>query len=422
MAVEKDYLTRHVDALLDDLLPGLPAFFLTGPRGCGKSTTAGRRCASTIHLDSLPERTAFELDPDLVLAQQPSPVLLDEWQESPQCLGAVKRAVDTRAPNRRYLITGSTRARLGGQTWPLTGRAIPVPMWPLTVAELNGRPQAGPAWLNRVFGAADPATAKLPDAPGLGTYLEMATRGGMPGTLSMNPRQRAAWLSGYQAQLTERDVAELAPVRNPAGLGRLLQAVALNTAGLPHLKTLQEAAHVDAKTSNNYLDLLEDLRVVERVPAWSINQLSRLVKTPKYYLTDTGLAAHAAAWGVAELLKNGDALGRLLDTLVLCQLRPLLALASPAPRVFHLRDGNGEHEIDLILEDPAGRLVAIEVKAAAAATRRDARHLAWLRDKFPDRFHRGIVFNTGPMTYPIETGIWAMPIATLWHPEASPMP
>ena len=190
------------------------------------------------------------------------------------------------------------------------------------------------------------------------------------------------------------------------------QCLSLITASLT---TLAGAARIDHRTANAYLDLLEDLRIIERLPAWTANRFNRMVKTPKYHIIDTGLAAHLAGDTRTGILKSGDRIGRLIDTFVLAQLRPLLRLATPAVTAHHVRDGNQTREIDLLLESAAGQIVGIEIKAASTLELRDARHLAWLRDHIGDTFHRGIVLHTGATSYPLGERIWALPIASLWQ-------
>src|SRR5699024_5064228 len=223
------------------------------------------------------------------------------------------------------------------------------------------------------------------------------------------------WYRGYVEQLIRHDVAELAEVRAPGRLMALLRAVALNTAGQPTMTTLATAAHLDHRTVAAYLDLLEDLRIIERLPAWSNNRLNRLAKVPKYYILDPGLAAHLAGDTVDGMLRNDDRLGRLIDTLVFAQIRPLLQFCQPAVTAHHLRDSNQERKIDLLLESASGDLVGIEIKAGSTVDTRSARHLGWLRDQVGSRFHRGIVLHTGTTTYPLGDRLWAMPIASLWQ-------
>lgn len=414
MSVEDVYIPRYVDGTLDALLAELPALMLTGPRGCGKTTTALRRAASVMRLDRPDEAAAFRAAPDAVLAAQPTPVLIDEWQVVPESMGAVKRAVDARPGAGRFILTGSIRARLDSAGWPGTGRVVPLSMFGLTVGELHDRHRAKVA-PERWFSDEDPPVGTLEAAPTLVDYLDHALRGGFPSAVGLSEFARSTWYEGYIDQLVRHDVANLAEVRSPAGLGALLRAVALNAAGLPSLTTLAGAARIDHRTANAYLDLLEDLRIIERLPAWTANRFNRMVKTPKYHIIDTGLAAHLAGDTRTGILKSGDRIGRLIDTFVLAQLRPLLRLATPAVTAHHVRDGNQTREIDLLLESAAGQIVGIEIKAASTLELRDARHLAWLRDQIGDTFHRGIVLHTGATSYPLGERIWALPIASLWQ-------
>src|SRR5258707_1577279 len=131
------YLPRLIDQRLSELFAQLPALLITGPRAAGKTTTARQHATTTIRLDRPAEAAAFRADPDAALRGQPEPVLLDEWQAVPGVLGAVKRAVDDDPRPGRFILTGSVRADLEQETWPGTGRLVRVPMYGLTVREIE---------------------------------------------------------------------------------------------------------------------------------------------------------------------------------------------------------------------------------------------------------------------------------------------
>ena len=408
------YIPRMIDLTLDRLMTELPAIMLTGPRGCGKTTTAMRRVQSVLRLDQPDQATVFRSTPDAVLAASAKPVLLDEWQEAPEALGAVKRAVDAGAPPGSFLITGSVRSRHQTAVWPGTGRIVPVSMDGLTVGEIEQTSTA--SLIDQLFGLGDPSTWQLPTAPNLLDYIDLVVRGGFPEAVALTGQTRHAWFQGYVENLVHRDISALAVVRAPAALSRLVRAVALNTAGQPSLATLAEAAGANHRTTTTYLDLLEELRIIQRLERWGANRLKRMTKTPKYYLADPGLAAFLCGASSAGLLRSATRLGRLIDTFVLAQLRPLANLALPRIEVFHLRGEAGRREVDLVLEAATGQIVGLEIKAGATVEPRSARHLAWLRDEVGQDFVRGYVLHTGTMTYSLGDRLWAMPIARLWQP------
>ncbi|MPZ67943.1 MAG: DUF4143 domain-containing protein [Actinobacteria bacterium] len=406
-----EYRPRALEPLLAELLTELPALLLVGPRATGKTTTAGRYVTRVVRLDRPAEAAAFRSDPDAALKSIEGPVLLDEWQAVPQVLGAVKRAVDAGAGPGRFLLTGSVRAQLDSETWPGTGRLVRLALFGMTVREQLDR--SGPAFIDRVLGGADlEVPAVLPDLPG---YIDLALRSGFPeAALSLSERTRDRWLESYLDQLLTRDAIELEGRRDPSKLRRYFEAFALNSAGLAEDKTIYDAAGVNHKTAGAYEGLLRDLLITDAIPAWVSNRLKRLTKASKRYVVDPALMATALGLDASGVLREGDIMGRLLDTFVVAQLRPELELVRPNARLHHLRVEGGRREVDLLIEIGGERVIAIEVKSGAAPNRSDARHLVWLRDELGDRFEAGIVFHTGPNVYGLDEKVVAAPICALW--------
>lgn len=407
-----DYLPRLVDGQIDALLAELPAIFLTGPRATGKTTTAARRAATIVRLDREAEAVAVRADPDAALRGLREPILLDEWQVAPGVLGAVKRAVDADPRPGRFLITGSVRGDLDGEMWPGTGRLTRVSMFGMTVRELT---ELGPGvpFVDRVAAGTDLLPAE--DSPDLRGYVELALRSGFPEpALHLSENARRAWLESYVEHLLTRDAEQVDGGRDPVRLRRYLAAYALNTAGIVDERTLFEAAGINRRTAQAYERLLANLLVVEALPAWTSNRLKRLVLMPKRHLVDPALAGAVLGLDTNLVLREGDLLGRLLDTFVVAQLRAELGVSAARPRLYHVRQQQGRLEVDLLAELAGGRLVAIEVKADAAPSPDAARHLATLRDLYPETFVAGIVLHTGPRTYRLGDRIVAAPISTLW--------
>jgi len=397
---------------LAELLAELPAVMVTGPRAAGKTTTAARHAASVVRLDRPREAAAFQADPDVALGGYEEPLLLDEWQEVPSVLGAVKRAVDRDPRAGRFILTGSVRADLEATTWPGTGRVVRVSMFGLTARELVGD-VAGPSPFDRL--ASGGSLALPDDPPDLRGYVELALRSGFPDpALSLDADARRRWLDGYIDQLLTRDALDVEPRRDPARLRRYFEAYALNTAGIVSDATLLRAAGINRRTAMAYEHLLANLFVVEAMPAWATNRLRRLSLGPKRYFVDPAIPAAALQLDAGAVLRDGDLLGRLLDTFVAAQLRAECAGSRVRPRLYHLREEHGRHEVDVLAEVGGRDIVAFEVKADAAPGRDSSGHLAWLRDRLGDRFLAGVVFHTGPRIFKLDERIVAAPIAALW--------
>lgn len=411
-----DYLPRLLDPVVRDALDpvdGVPAVLVVGPRGCGKTTTASRHAATTLRLDRPNERGVVTADPDAAIAAGPRPLLLDEWQLAPEVLGAVKRAVDVDFTAGQFVLTGSARADLVTTGWAGTGRVVRLAMWGLTQRELEGRGHEETTLLDV---ALDPAAAMptVTDAPDFRVYVDRALRGGLPQVATADSAtKRSRLLDAYVDQLVTRDVEAVSPRRNPAMLRTALRAIAASSGGIPAVERLIEATGLDRATIAAYDGVFEALMVTERVPPYLGNRLNRLAKRPKRYVTEPSLLGPLLGVDERTVSRDIDVLGRLLDTYVAAQLRPLVELTAPRARLLHLRDTNGEHEVDLIVEHPDGSVIACEVKATAAPDRSDARHLRWLADRLGPLFRRGIVFHTGPRSFQHDDDIWFLPIAAL---------
>jgi len=403
-----------VDPLLDELISDHPAVLIVGPRACGKTTTGRRHTVGRLRLDRPADASIAHADPDAALADGPFPLLIDEWQLVPEVLGAVKRAVDERPGPGRFILTGSAQADLTAAGWPATGRLIRAEMYGLTEREAKGRAAERPL-LDRLL-ASGPQSVVLPNDIGdIRSYVARALRGGFPEVvLTASDRGRQRWLSSYVDQLVSRDLSMTGSVRDPVRLRRYLQAVAASTAGTPAMKTLADNAGIDLHTATAYDALLEGLLVTERLPAWSTNRLNRLIRLPKRYLLDPAFVGPLLGVDARAVMRAGDLLGRLLDTFVVAQLRADCVLSEHSPQLFHLRDANGRHEVDVIAELRDGRVVGFEIKASAAPVPADGRHLRWLAEAIGDKFALGIVFHTGPRALRFEEGIWALPICALW--------
>jgi predicted AAA+ superfamily ATPase len=410
------YRSRLVDPLLDDLLTQVSAVMVTGPRASGKTTTATRRAATIVQLNAEAQAAAFAADPDSALRDLAEPVLLDEWQEVPGVFGAARRSVDADPHPNRFLLTGSVRAEHDNEVWPGTGRFVRLAMYPMTVRERIADAGAKP-FLDKL---ADGDTLAVPsNTPDLRGYVDLSMESGFPNAaLLLSGRSRRLWLQSYLEDLLTHDVEGL---ENPATkrrdterLRRYFEAYALNSAGVADHKTIFDAAGVTKVTAAAYEELLTRLLVIDQMPAWTSNRLKRVVQTRKRYVIDAALIGAALRLNTPAVLGDGDMLGRILDTFVVAQLRAETVVAESEPRLYHLRTEAGRHEVDVIAELGGERVIGIEIKATAAPTAGDAKHLRWLQAELGRRLVVGVVLHTGPRLYELPEGIIAAPISTLW--------
>ncbi len=417
------YQRRVVDDELDELLAGAPAVALVGAKAVGKSATGAERAAVEYLLENPAVREIVAAAPERLLSS--SPVLIDEWQQLPLTWDVVRRAVDAGAPPGQFVLTGSAAANSG--THSGAGRILMVRMRPLALAE---RGLAMPtvslgAGLSR---GVQPIEGR--SAVGLSDYVHEIVASGFPGIRHLPTRVRRAQLAGWVERVVDRDVPEVGrPVRNPSALRRWMAAYAASTATVTSFETIRDAAtsgegEKPAKTTVlPYRDALERLYVLDPVPAWfpGGNRLRQLAAAPKHHLADPALAAALLGLDETSLLqgeegavrvpRSGTVLGALFESLVTLSVR-VYAQAAEAS-VFHLRTHRGDREVDLIVERPDGRFVAIEVKLAPQLGADDVKHLHWLRQQAGDRMLDAIVVTTGTEAYRRTDGIAVVPAALL---------
>jgi uncharacterized protein len=265
---------------------------------------------------------------------------------------------------------------------------------------------------------------------GVERYAHEIVGSGFPATRGLSVVAVEDFLDSYLQRIVERDFDELGrAVRRPATLLRWMNAYAAATASTASFETIRDAATGDdgqtpAKTTTQpYREILQRLFIVDPLPAWAPtrNRISRLAMPSKHHLADPALAAALLGVNAGGLLsaepagpptlRDAPLLGALFESLVTLSVR-VYAQASRA-RVSHLRTRNGDHEVDLIVERRDGRVLAIEVKLAAAPGDRDVRHLRWLAREIGSDLVDAVVITTGPYAYRRPDGIGVVPAALL---------
>jgi predicted AAA+ superfamily ATPase len=407
---------RNLTAQLLAALEDTPAGFLHGARQTGKTTLVralaeGGFPAAYLTLDEAQVFEAATHDPEGFLMQLPTPVILDEIQRAPGLFRALKLIIDRDRRPGKYLLTGSAHLLVLPQlAEALVGRMEVQTLWPLSQGEIEGREERAPDLL---FGSDPLPTGAL--AEPVGDLVERIVHGGYPEAVTRAAAaRRRAWFEAYVTTLVQRDLRELAAIDGLAAMPGLLRLLAARATGLLNIAELARSSGVPRTTLKRYLGLFEGVFLLRLIPAWSANLSKRLVRSPKTTLIDSGLLCHLLGIDTAGLAREPQRLGPVLETFVIQELLKQISWSQARPRLFHYRT-HGNEEVDILLEDAAGRLVGIEVKARSTATGRDFRSLRTLADLTGDRFHRGVVLHTGTAAVPFGDRFHALPVAWLWR-------
>ncbi|WP_139738781.1 ATP-binding protein [Actinomyces wuliandei] len=413
------YLLRHLDSYLDELFPALPAIAIEGAKGVGKTETALRRVTRVLRLDEHDVAQLVAAGGKDFLERGRRSVLLDEWQHLPQVWDWVRRMVDDRSTT-PVLLTGSATPRQGTTTHSGAGRIVSVLMRPMSLTERGTTP--GGLGLAALLAGDCSFTAEstmtLPD------YAEEVCASGFPGIRPLTSRARAVQLDSYIERVIDRDILEQGgSIRRPGSLRAWLRSYAAATSTTASYSAILDAATAGdsgkpaRSTTQTYRDLLTRIWVLDPVPTWDLNPSagSRLKTSPKHQLVDPAVSARLLGTTASALMSarpgSGELFGRLFEALATLCVRA--ASLTVDARVGHLRTRNGDHEIDLVVEDSHGRVVAFEVKLARDVGDRDVAHLAWLKRQLGDRLSAGVVLTAGRHAYLREDGFLVLPLALL---------
>ncbi|WP_454301535.1 ATP-binding protein [Salana multivorans] len=417
------YRRRIIDAPLDELQPHLRALSIHGPKGVGKTATAGQRARSVVDLSLPGQRQIVAADPS-ILTTLPGPVLVDEWQRLPEVWDDVRRAVDGGSPPGHFIIAGSSAPR-GTVIHSGAGRIVPMRMRPLSLAERDiETPSVSlSALLNGTPDVTGSTRLRLAD------YVEEITASGFPAIRPLPARVRRTELDAYLSNVVQREFPEQGyPVRKPEVLRAWLAAYAAATSSTTAYSKILDAATAGLQnkpakeTTIAYRDALSSLWLLDPVPPWipTRNHLDRLAQSPKHLLADPALAARLLGLDAPALLRSEQAGTQLVEGTILGGLFEHLAALSlhtyaeaAESRLHHLRTRNGDHEIDFIVLRPDGRVLAVEIKLADRVTDADVKHLAWLRNKIGADLIDAVVLYAGEHAYRRRDGVAVVPLALL---------
>ncbi|MGA3263338.1 MAG: ATP-binding protein [Terracidiphilus sp.] len=406
--------------LIDRLLEGLadtPAVLVNGARQTGKSTLVqsvesaeGKRQYLTF--DDPGILAVAKRDPNGFVAGLSPAVTLDEVQHIPEIFPGIKAAIDRQRQPGRFLLTGSANVMLLPKlSESLAGRMEVLTLWPFSQGEIRGVREN---FVDALFSRQHPKWEKATAALRRDELLETMVAGGYhPALARQSARRRDAWFQSYIMTILQRDIRDLANISDLEAVPRLLSVVAARAGGLLNFADLSRSVALPQTTLKRYFALLEATFLVQLLRPWARNLGKRVIQTPKVYLNDTGLLAYLQGATVDRLKAESNQVGMVLENFVLMELRKQSTWSATQPDLFYWRTASGQ-EVDLVLEDRAGRVVGIEVKASATLHGSDVRGLQALAAAAGKHWLRGVVLYTGTDVVPFAANLHGVPLSRLW--------
>ena len=409
-------IDRFLQPLIEEGIDDARIVFVAGARQVGKTTLVrkitgggGGRAMRELSLDDRATRDAANGDPAGFVAGLGGPTFIDEIHRAPDLLLELKKAVDADTVPGRFLITGSANVLASKKILDaLPGRIDRFTLWPLAQAEIErGRANI----VDALFAGVPPQISGAP--VGLSNHADHIVAGGFPEARERRPgRSRTRWFDGYLAGSLERDLRELADVRRADDAEHLLRLLASQTANLFKADPIARKLGMDHKTVKSYVGLLRQMHLVHQLPGWRPGLGAREATTPKMYVSDVGLLCHLLGADARRLLADDQVKGKGCETFVVNEVLKQASWADVETRAYHYQ--RRDEDVDLILEDRAGDIACVEVKAAATLAAKDWRWLAKLRDARGSSFRAGIVVASVAQTTPLGDRLWAVPYSVLW--------
>ncbi len=402
---------RRIEQRLAEALLDTPVVLLAGPRQAGKTTLVRQVAAKGLRYLTLDDELtllAARADP-VGLIRSLDRAVIDEIQRAPQLLLAIKKSVDEDRRPGRFLLTGSANLMaLPLVADSLAGRMETLSLMPLSQTEIEGH---SANWIDQAFAGQLLKT----DSLALGDALtDRVLRGGYPEAITRDSaKRRMAWARQYVDALIQRDVLDVAGIDKLDQLPRFLNALAQTAGQMCNYSQLAGQVGLDGKTAARYAGVFETMYLLKRVDVWARNRLSRVVKTPELQFIDAGLLAMLINLGIEEVRRDRSRFGQVLETFVFGELLKHTTSADGDYQLLYYRDAD-KVEVDIVIENAAGQLVGVEVKASATVKASDLRGLRKLAALAGDQFKMGVLLYDGAETLPLGDGIWAAPLSSLW--------
>lgn len=344
------YITRNIEETINRISSQFKVLLLTGARQVGKTTLLKHLAQDTgrtyVTLDDLAVRSLALSDPALFLQRYTPPLLIDEIQYAPALLSYIKIYADNGAQNGDIWLTGSQRLPLmQGVTESLAGRVGIVDLQGLTANEINGTENTEPfipvkdALFKRINNAKKQSLKEI---------YKLIWQGSMPALYNGGEQDGQSYYASYVQTFLQRDVMKLLQINDEMVFFRFLCAAAGQTGKLINYAELAKAAEVSAPTAKQWIKTLEAAGIIYLLQPFMPPGAKYIVKAPKLYFFDTGLAAYLTRWLNTDALEAGAMSGEFFETWVVAEIYKSYVNKGIVPPLYYLRNFNGK-EIELII-------------------------------------------------------------------------
>ena len=416
---------RLITPQIKDAMEFMPVVYLDGARQVGKTTllkSIMEETESEVEKPYPSRWTYYDLDNHVtyehverdirgaILNHPEGGIVIDEVQRIPMLILPIKEDADRRKKPGRFLLSGSADPdTVPGIPDSLAGRRISVRVSTLSESEIHG---TEPSFLSNLLEGKPPES----DQTRIRDYLlDRVYVGCYPNALAVgDDARRKRMHRNYVSSLVRRDIKGVSGARNIREMHKLAKACMLSTANIVNFDKLGKIAKLHPNTVKSYLAYFEMWYLVELLESWHVNELKRIIKSPKLHVMDTGLACSQLRLGRDALAEDQDRFGRLVETFVYCELRKQATyLADDDLSFYHFRDVHG-HEVDIVIENEMRECFAIEVKSGASLDGRDFKNMHRFKEAAGDRFKLGVILYDGDLTMRFGEGMYSAPLASLW--------
>lgn len=389
-----------------------PAVYVCGPRQAGKSTLAraiaDRSYVTTyVSLDDPDTFSSAVKDPDGFLAGFYRPLIIDEVQRVPALFNAVAKDVSNTPGPGRILLTGSMKMPAAWDAANMPDeRFRTLPLWPPAFREVK---QIGNNLVDLLFSPFFPYC--------FSTSVRFDLSASLPGTCFPEPSQwgekrRKPWFESYLNNIFNKDIKDLGLSKQSDAIMRFLRRMARLTATSPNYSDMAFHGAISGKMAQNFLELIKKLFLLLEIPAWPHAFEKKQVESPKLLMVDTGLAAYILGLTTNGLSRERQIEKQLIKTFIILELMKNAAWSNTRAQLYHYQSANGD-STDAILEDPAGHVVAMEIKPAFTVSPDDFSTLRFLQSRLGDKFVRGVIVYSGERIISHANNLHAVPIRSL---------